>query len=229
MLQAQRTVEDYGFNLKIAEYFMRRVKPYLRNPVLDLGCGVGVISKYVADLGFDVHGVDGNCQKVEKAKKRVPVAKFTCACIDKFKCERRFGTVIMKNLLEHFTESEVASKLKRVRSWLARDGYLVVYVPVKTSLHKRIWHKMGKDATLGELTRIDREVGHQQVYSVDSLLEHLSQAGFQPVHLRGLLVKPFPNIIMETRSNAYCDALFKVAEDTSLVNICSGIFCVCKL
>jgi 2-polyprenyl-3-methyl-5-hydroxy-6-metoxy-1,4-benzoquinol methylase len=225
LLQSQRTVEDFGFNLKIADYFMRCAKPYLRNPVLDMGCGVGVISWHIADLGFDVHGVDGNPLKIEEAKKRVPVAKFMCAYIDEFKCERRFGTVIMKNLLEHFTEPEAASCLLRVHDWLSEDGLLIVYVPIKTSLHKRVWHLMSGEV-LGELTQLDREVGHRQIYTHQSLMNQLSQAGFNVVYSRGLLVKPYMNSVMGSMSDSWCDALFKVAEDRSLVDICSGVFCV---
>jgi len=227
-LEKQRTVEDAGFNLKIADYFMRRAKPYLKSPVLDVGCGVGVVTRYVADLGFNVYGVDGNREKIVLAEKRVPEAEFETAYLEKFSPSQRFGTVILKNVLEHFTEQEAISNLLRVKGWLSEDGVLIVYVPSKTSLHKRIWYAMGKDPTLGALTPLDREVGHQQIYSKESLLRQLSQAGFTPVYVRGLLVKPSPNRIMAFEPDAYCDALFRVADDGALVDVCSGVFCVCS-
>ena len=67
-LEEHPIVEDKGFHLKLAEYFVKRIIPFCKDPILDLGCGVGVITKKMVDAGFQVVGLDGSKQKVEIAK-----------------------------------------------------------------------------------------------------------------------------------------------------------------
>lgn len=225
-LEKQKVVEDRGFHLKLAAYFMKRALPFCKGRILDLGCGVGVITKALVDAGFEVVGVDGNKNKIETAKKNVPEAKFVVALFQNFEPEEQFNTIIAKNVFEHFSSDETRELAKKVYSWLHLGGRVVVNVPNALSLNRRIGYHMGISKHYSELTERDVAVGHVQLYTRDRLELELNEAGFRIIELKGLMLKPFPNVMMECLDDKICDALFEVANDSRFADLCGSIMVV---
>ena len=54
--------------------FMSSVKP--GGHVLDVGCGTGVVTRYLVDNGYQVTGIDISHKMLELARQRVPEATF---------------------------------------------------------------------------------------------------------------------------------------------------------
>ncbi|WP_018331873.1 class I SAM-dependent DNA methyltransferase [Actinomycetospora chiangmaiensis] len=50
-----------------------------RGPVLDVGCGPGLVTAYLADRGLDVTGVDLSPRMIEHARRRHPACTFRVA------------------------------------------------------------------------------------------------------------------------------------------------------
>ncbi len=48
-------------------------------PVLDVGCGPGTVTAYLADRGVDVSGVDLSPRMIEHARRRYPACRFSVA------------------------------------------------------------------------------------------------------------------------------------------------------
>jgi len=49
--------------------FLRK-KGIIKGKILDLGCGYGIESLYLANLGFDVTGIDINNEAIKYARKK---------------------------------------------------------------------------------------------------------------------------------------------------------------
>lgn len=225
-LEKHPIVEDKGFHLKLAEYFVERILPFCKSPILDLGCGVGIITKRLVDTGFQVMGLDGSKQKVETAKKNIPEAKFTVALFEHYEPEEAFNTVISKNVFEHFPPEETKLLARKIYSWLNPGGRVVVYVPNALSLNRRVGFHMGLSTHYSALTEQDVAVGHVQLYTRQALELEFNEAGFRILEIKGLVLKPFPNVIMEFLNEKICDALFKVGNDPLCADLCSGIYVV---
>jgi len=101
-------------------------------PLLDLGCGAGVLAAYLRELGFrgPVHGVDLD-------EEKIAVARSVAAFLDggaQFKCmdfrdvrDARQGHVTMLDVLIYMTDATQREVLARAASFVhTTDGVLIV-------------------------------------------------------------------------------------------------------
>jgi len=70
--------QDYT---KARQTVIRELLGPLKEPMqlasaLDLGCGIGYFSKFLADLGFNVVAIDGRTENASEGQKRYPQVKF---------------------------------------------------------------------------------------------------------------------------------------------------------
>ena len=81
----QKNIDTYATNEAVTHYEkLTKIKDaekllidkYFSGKILDLGCGVGRTTKYLADKGFDVLGVEIIEDMVKRAKKKYPKIKF---------------------------------------------------------------------------------------------------------------------------------------------------------
>ena len=72
--------------------------------ILDVGCGEGIFTKYLTGFAREVVGIDVSPTAIERARMRVPKARFHCAALEDFHAERRFDLVIAVEML-YYVES----------------------------------------------------------------------------------------------------------------------------
>ena len=72
--------------------------------ILDVGCGEGSFTKYLTGFAREVVGIDVSPTAIERARMRVPKARFHCAALEDFHAERRFDLVIAVEML-YYVES----------------------------------------------------------------------------------------------------------------------------
>jgi len=215
-----------SFNFKLADYFLKRITPYCKGRTLDLGCGIGVFTKKLTSLGLDVLGVDGSEGKIEAAKKNVPHVKFKVSLFEEYVPGVLFDTVIAKNVLEHLTDDGSRKLISNIYSWLNPHGKFIAYVPNALGIHRKIGYYMGYSKSFGEETKDGVALGHIQSWTRQKLELDLNAAGFKILESKGLFLKPFPNRMMELINDKICNALFEVANDPMLADLCSGIYIV---
>lgn len=98
--------------------------------ILDVGCGAGIKSKYIAENGFVVTGIDFSEKMIEIAKREFPDIDFEVVDIyemDKF--TKTFDGVFAQAVLLHITKDEVVQALNNLKSKLNAGGLL--YIAVK--------------------------------------------------------------------------------------------------
>ena len=92
------------------------VRARARGPIVDLGCGTGVLAAYLRTRGFDapIVGIDHDQRKVDVARGlRLPDTTFIAG--DAYQAELR-GTVVMLDLLHYFDDAAQAALLRRAAS-----------------------------------------------------------------------------------------------------------------
>jgi SAM-dependent methyltransferase len=88
----------------------------IENPVLDVGCGSGENSLYLAEVGYDVLGVDSSPRAIQrarsKASQRSAVAQFLVAdALDLVTLKRTFRTAIDSGLFHVFGDPASRTRL----------------------------------------------------------------------------------------------------------------------
>ncbi len=217
--------EEKGFENKLLRYKMLEVLSYCRGPVvLDVGCGVGFLTKALGQKFDKVVGIDGSSRKIKiaKRKNKLPNVDYKCILFENYKPTQKFDTVIMTNVLEHF-EKPIAF-LKTVSQWIKPRGRIIITVPNALALHKRLGKEMGLIEDYYKLTSTDKQKGHFKNYDKKLLKKDLSKAGFSSIKVSGFFLKPFSSTQMEIFSDEVLDGLYKLGK--SYPNLCSSLITV---
>lgn len=93
--------------------------------VLDLGCGTGLpVSKFFADRGCEVLGIDLSDRMIDLAKKNVPNATFLIKNIMNLDLsENYFDLIVSFYCLFHLKKEMQTEAFKKIIHWLKFDGY----------------------------------------------------------------------------------------------------------
>jgi SAM-dependent methyltransferase len=98
--------------------------------ILDVGCGNGIITQAVGEMGFEVTGVDSSQKSIEYARNRnnLPNVTFVLTEAGNFPpTNRKYSAIICSEVLEHLHDP--SSLLGVLKKELSDDGVLVVTVP----------------------------------------------------------------------------------------------------
>ena len=124
--------------------------------VLDLGCGSGIFSHYVAKKGCSVMGIDGSTAMIALCdqKKTSAAVQFVCQSLP-FANPSGYGqqdSILMSSLLEYM--DNMAQLLTQANALLQPGGVLIVSIPNSSSFYRRI------EQTVFGLTGHPRYVAH---------------------------------------------------------------------
>lgn len=98
--------------------------------VLDVGCGNGVISRSLGELGYNVIGIDISEKAVAKAKElnTFPNVNFKVLSAEQLVAEgKTYDAVVCSEVLEHLNNPETL--LKTLHQSLNVEGVMIVTVP----------------------------------------------------------------------------------------------------
>ncbi|SFF09816.1 class I SAM-dependent methyltransferase [Spirosoma endophyticum] len=149
------------------------VKPIDR--VLDLGCGSGIFSNYLAEKGCIVTGIDGSEAMIAlcNQKKKVVNVRYVVQSLplpDPAKYAPQ-DVVMMSSLLEYMDNMD--QMLQQVRDLLKPNGLLIVSIPNQLSLYRRV------ERRLFRLTGWPAYFAHIRHRSTAATFSrHLSELGF---------------------------------------------------
>ena len=146
------------------------LKPYIGRDILEVGSGIGNMTKYFVRHGrvtasdispFCLRELQRTYAENDTVKVRtLDISRNSYAQIE------LYDTIICLNVLEHIEDDVQA--LRNMRSLLKPKGKLVLYVPANPRLY----------------CEIDRGVGHYRRYVERELTGKMKQAGFHVAHSR---------------------------------------------
>jgi len=100
--------------------------------VLDLGCGAGVpVTRWLADRGFVVTGVDVSAKQLELARTNVPEGTFFKADMTEVVFgPETFAAVVAFHSIIHVPRTEHPTLLESIHGWLRPGGTLLATMTV---------------------------------------------------------------------------------------------------
>ncbi len=177
-------------------------------PVLDLCCGAGHLSRYLAERGFQVTGLDGSKELLKFALNNVPQGRFIVGDARKFSFAEKFDAVLCTfDSINHILQwEELVSVFRNVRSVLNGGGSFLFDLNMEEA-YLTMWDKMSAEVEdesvcivrggyspeekLGrtEITgfrllpgsgwKRSDSVVYQKCYSLDDINSALKQGGFR--------------------------------------------------
>ena len=141
--------------------------------VLDLGCGAGVpVTRWLADRGYVVTGVDVSARQLELARRTVPESTFLKADMTEVVfAPETFDAVVAFHSIIHVPRTEHPALLQSIHRWLRPGGTLLATMTV-TDYEGReedwegwgapmVWSHYGRSANVAML----REAGFEIRYA----------------------------------------------------------------
>ncbi len=160
----------------------RVLPPKNKDVILDIGCGSGVISDFLANSGAEVYGIDGSTRAMKFAQKQFKKKNLTFikALVDeKFSIHKPVDKIYCLELIEHiyFDQGEVL--LRESQRLLKKGGEIFITTPNYRSLWPLI--EKGLDAFhLVPHLDGDQHVSH---YTPDLLRSLLMKTGFEVTYI----------------------------------------------
>ncbi len=159
-----------GYNEQRAEAIYRILKKHNIHRVLDVGCGLGIVTVYLAKKGMDVTGIDISPRLIElavkKAKEHQVNVQFKVVELNKFSVTEKFEGVLFAGVLEHIENEE--QMMRDAQRVLKESGKIIIFdIP----LFPWLYHPR------------DLRVGHLRRYTKSMILNKLTAQGYTNVQL----------------------------------------------
>ena len=155
----------------------RFLPPGRSDRVIDVGCGSGVISGFLAERSADVVGIDGNEAAIEFARTQFKAAnlRFEHTLIDEdFGVRESVDKIYCLELIEHVYSAQARKMLGYFHSILADEGSVFITTPNYSSPWPVI------EWLMDSFKLAPRMEGHQHVerYSPPKLKQVCEEEGF---------------------------------------------------
>lgn len=215
--ELDRLAGDYYLNDKVVDHHIEHWMQLASVPqileqipagarVLTMGHGNGLLTDVMLSRGINLELIEGSPILCEEARRQHGERlRVHCGMFEDFVPDEAYDVVLSLHVMEHVTDPVVT--FRQAATWLKPGGSLIVVVPNRNSIHRRVALEMGLIGALEEFSPRDHLVGHLRVYSLDLLAADLEAAGLSPEHRFGYFIKSLPNSMMLDYSEALVTAL----------------------
>jgi 2-polyprenyl-3-methyl-5-hydroxy-6-metoxy-1,4-benzoquinol methylase len=184
---------DYAFDNNIMlNWYPKRIMSLTHsdNKVLELGIGHGHTCNHFSDYYATYSVIDGSKSVIEQFKLQYPQSKAEIieSYFETFRTNETYDVIIMGFVLEHVDNP--AQILNHFKQFIAPNGRCFVSVPNAESLHRRFGHEAGLLGDMSTLSAGDHALGHQRLYTVESMTQQLQECGYEVINQEGIFLKP---------------------------------------
>jgi len=149
--------------------------------VYDVGCGVGLATRALVELGFCVTGIDVSAESLSYARRRSPEANFVHQDFLCFEPDRKIDGIFANAFIHLFTERDAGLVLHKMASSLKAGGVLFLstdlcgesregvsekpYYKTKVKRFKRYWARKDlEDLVTNSRFKLDRSFAVPDYY-----------------------------------------------------------------
>jgi 2-polyprenyl-3-methyl-5-hydroxy-6-metoxy-1,4-benzoquinol methylase len=202
---------------------------------LQLGCSNGYETFQLSQLFKNFTVADGSIKFINKVKSLNPSVNFIHTLfeeIDSSILNQKFDFIFCHYVLEHVFDSALI--LKKLKNLLSANGLIFIVVPNSYALSRQIALKMDLLKNLTDLTKNDITHGHRRVYSYNSLLNDISQAGLVVDKIQGIIFKILADFQLNELLNSgfltekHILALQELAQDKNNLEFSDSYFVILK-
>jgi len=194
---------------------------------LELGCSIGISTKFLLKYASAITVVEGSLKNIEKTRKRIGydsrVSFYNTLWEDFEYPENKYTDIVWFRGIEHVKDpSKILIKLKKS---LKKEGRLHITFPNSLSLHRKLGFYMGIVDSPYSFSDRDIALGHYHVYDRYKVMSILNKCGFYIIDFRGIMIKFFPNskmLELIKEDQRYIKALFELGKEYP--DLCAEIY-----
>lgn len=123
---AQEYDEEFGNDYSDTPYVDKFLNYLEGKKVLDIGCGVGNLTKYIMDKGFNVEGIDLSKEMLNIAKQKYSDIKFYEMNMKEITLRKKYDGIMLAYSLFHLTKKEVIEVLPKYYDLLNSNGKILL-------------------------------------------------------------------------------------------------------
>jgi 2-polyprenyl-3-methyl-5-hydroxy-6-metoxy-1,4-benzoquinol methylase len=163
---------------------LRDFFPFVRSPILDVGCSKGYDTYFFHSHGYDIEGCDISTTAIRRAKKSFPTLHFFVHDFvrEPYPTEKEYRTVLLFDVIEHIFDYN--SFLQNIRDVLQEGGRLILTTPNVLGLKNRIDFIIGRG-------KYFKQMPHIRYFTPQTLVEVLEESGFRVLRTLGYSSVPF--------------------------------------
>ena len=224
---------SYDFDTILRKYMLEAVKPFINNynsPALEMGCFKGDFTELLEKDFKNLTVIEASDELVEFTKQRVGGnVKFITSTFEDYDGNSQYDYIFLMHTLEHLDEP--VEVLRQTKQWLNNSGKLFLICPNANAPSRQIAVKMGLITHNAAVTPGEKEHGHRNTYSLDTLEREAYLAGLNTIHRTGIFFKALANYqwdrLLQTDiiSKEYLDGCVKLGHQYP--DLCASIMLVC--
>lgn len=123
---AQEYDKEFGNDYSDTPYVDKFLNYLEGKKVLDIGCGVGNLTKYIMDKGFNVEGIDLSKEMLNIAKQKYSDIKFYEMNMKEITLRKKYDGIMLAYSLFHLTKKEVIEVLPKYYDLLNSNGKILL-------------------------------------------------------------------------------------------------------
>ena len=123
---AKKYDEEYGNDFSDTPYIDLFLEHVTGNRILDIGCGPGNLSKYVADNGYEVDAIDYSEEMIKIARNKVKNVNFMQMDMRQITINKKYNGIMLAYSLFHISKSEVGSVISKYYNLLEDKGVILI-------------------------------------------------------------------------------------------------------
>jgi 2-polyprenyl-3-methyl-5-hydroxy-6-metoxy-1,4-benzoquinol methylase len=193
--------------------------------ILDLGYGDGLVFDSLLDFA-DTHDcsvtmIEGSGKLVDQARTHAKGrANIEHSFFETYAPSQKFDVVLASHVLEHVDNP--VELLNHLATICNKGAKIVGLVPNSESIHRRLAVLMDLQPNLDSLSPRDHMVGHQRVYSMDTLRKDFADSPWNIVESRGFFLKPLANSQLLAYDKSLIDALLRISDELP-IELCANL------
>ncbi|BBE30832.1 SAM-dependent methyltransferase [Tepiditoga spiralis] len=222
-------------NKLIREVIMEKVLNLEGEKALDIGCGTGIWTNLLKDIGFDVYAIDPSENMVNITQKRLKKNKnIKVGFIENIEFEETFDVILAIGDILSYAKDPLKG-IEEVRKHLNKDGLFIgtvdnltrfiqdAFIQKEFNLMKKMKREKSVQIGLSQKMSFD-----SKLYTVNEL-ESTLNAFFNEVELKGIMVFPFENDVEMYKYSYEIYELEKVfMNDKNHINNAEHLMFICK-
>lgn len=215
----------WGFYTQLVWYSYISIKPFFKgDSCLEMGPADGEMTRFLAKDFKYLDVVDAADKYVKDAEKINNNITGHTALFEEFEPKKKYDTIILSHILEHVADPVLI--LRRAKSWLNKDGRIIVVVPNADSLHRRLGVKLGMLEIETQLNDQDIEIGHRRVYRRSELDKDINHSDLQVINKGGVFLKLLSNNqMLSFKDKKLVEGMFELGKD--FPQLCAEIYAIC--